>query len=144
MTKIRPWTEGDVPQIAEIEKSCFSAPWTESMLRDSFKSSSFCCLVAEEGGQVIGSVTFQEAADEVHIANLAVRQGYRRQGVAMSLIERLIALAEEKGMRGLTLEVRASNAPARSLYGKMGFFEAGGRKKFYGDEDGVIMWKNLR
>jgi len=114
------------------------------MLRESFENPSFSCLVAEEEGRLAGYVTYQQAQDEIYIANLAVRPEDRRRGIAASLIEKLSELAAEKGMRGLTLEVRASNAAARRLYAKMGFIEAGVRRKFYCDEDGVIMWKYLR
>lgn len=143
MRRIRRWTEEDIPLIAEIERNSFSAPWTEAMLRESFLSPYFNCLVAEKGG-LAGYVTYQEIAGEIHIVNLAVSEGFKRQGIAQSLMEALAEIAKGKDMSGLTLEVRESNGPARNLYSKLGFAEAGVRKKFYGDEDGIVMWKYLK
>ena len=49
------------------------------------------------------------------------------------------------GSQSLTLEVRASNASARSLYEKLGFEQIGCRKNYYRNpkEDALILKKTL-
>ncbi len=80
-------------------------------------------------------------AGEAHITNIAVWEKHRRQGIGESLLISLIDLATELNARFITLEVRASNTAAQSLYSKYGFTEAGVRRGYYTDnrEDGVLM-----
>jgi ribosomal-protein-alanine N-acetyltransferase len=80
-------------------------------------------------------------ADEAHIVNIAVMHSYRRQGIGELLLIHLIDLAMEKNVSIITLEVRASNTIAQSLYLKYGFAIKGVRRGYYSDdkEDAVIM-----
>jgi len=80
-------------------------------------------------------------AGEAHITNIAVRENYRRQGMGELLLISLIDLAIELGAKLITLEVRASNTDAQSLYAKYGFVQVGLRHGYYSDnrEDGVLM-----
>jgi hypothetical protein len=79
--------------------------------------------------------------DEAHITTFAVRKTWRRQGVGERLLIALLALAEARGAREATLEVRPSNHPARRLYEKYGFAPVGVRPRYYSDdnEDALIM-----
>ncbi len=90
---------------------------------------------------VTGFAGFWIMAGEAHIVNFAVRQSYRRKGIGELLLISLIDLARELKSLLITLEVRASNSAARSLYGKYGFSKTGLRHGYYSDdrEDGVIM-----
>jgi len=96
---------------------------------------------------VIGFTGFWVMADEAHIANIAVRQAYRREGIGELLLISLIDLATELKARIVTLEVRASNTVAQSLYAKYGFTQVGMRRGYYIDrgfnidnrEDAVLM-----
>ena len=90
---------------------------------------------------ITGFAGFWIMAGEAHIVNFAVRQSYRRRGIGELLLISLIDLAGELNSLLITLEVRASNSAARSLYGKYGFSKTGLRHGYYSDdrEDGVIM-----
>jgi len=80
-------------------------------------------------------------AGEAHITNLAVWEKHRRQGIGEALLIALIDLAIELDASLLTLEVRASNTAAQSLYSKYGFTQVGVRRGYYTDnrEDGILM-----
>jgi ribosomal-protein-alanine N-acetyltransferase len=80
-------------------------------------------------------------AGEAHITNIAVRESYRRQGIGELLLISLIELSLELGAQLVTLEVRASNTTAQSLYTKYSFVRVGLRRGYYSDnrEDGVLM-----
>ena len=80
-------------------------------------------------------------ADEAHITNIAVRRKYQRRGLGELLLIATIDLAQEMRASMMTLEVRASNTTAQSLYRKYGFVEVGVRRAYYVDnrEDGIIM-----
>jgi ribosomal-protein-alanine N-acetyltransferase len=90
---------------------------------------------------VTGFAGFWIMAGEAHIINFAVRQSYRRKGIGELLLISLIDLARELNSLLITLEVRASNSAAQSLYRKYGFAETGRRRGYYSDdrEDAVIM-----
>ena len=131
--------ERHLAALAEIEKACFHAPWSESMLREELGKGIF--LVAERDGQVDGYVGCQTVLDEGYITNVAVSPDARRQGIARALIAKLTDEARAAGLAFVTLEVRASNAPAIALYEGAGFGRVGVRKNFYTapTEDAVLM-----
>ena len=136
---IVPMAERHLAALAEIEKACFHAPWSESMLREELGKGIF--LVAERDGQAVGYVGCQTVLDEGYITNVAVSPDARRQGIARALIVKLTAEARAAGLAFVTLEVRASNAPAIALYEGAGFGRVGVRKNFYTApiEDAVLM-----
>ena len=136
-----------VPQIAELETLCFSDPWSEKSIETELTSRLSLWFVALEGEKVVGYVGSQTVIDESDMMNIAVHPDHRRQGIAEALIEALTKALREKGSRGLTLEVRASNAPAITLYEKLGFSQVGLRKNYYRNpkEDALILrkeWEN--
>ena len=90
---------------------------------------------------IVGFAGFWIMADEAHITNIAVRNIHRRQGIGELLLIALVELAAKLDARIITLEVRASNITAQSLYSKYGFTQVGLRRGYYTDdkEDGVIM-----
>ncbi len=90
---------------------------------------------------VVGFAGFWFMADEAHLINVAVREEYRRRGVGELLLISAIDLATELNARLITLEVRASNTAALSLYYKYGFTQVGLRHGYYTDngEDGMLM-----
>jgi ribosomal protein S18 acetylase RimI-like enzyme len=56
-----------------------------------------------------------------YIDDLAVEEGYRRQGVGRKLIESAITWAKTKGLPGIMLETQNNNVPACRLYESCGF-----------------------
>ena len=135
--------DGHVSQVAQLEKLCFSDPWSENSIASELENPLALWLVAEKNGAVAGYVGSQTVMDETDMMNIAVHPDHRRQGIAEALIEALIAVLKLKGSRSLTLEVRASNENARRLYEKLGFQQAGIRKNYYRNprEDAIILRK---
>lgn len=131
--------ERHLAALAAIEKACFHAPWSETMLREELGKGIF--LAAERDGAAVGYVGCQTVLDEGYITNVAVSPDCRRQGVARALLDELKARAVQAGLSFVTLEVRASNAPAIALYEGAGFVRVGVRKNFYTApaEDAVLM-----
>ena len=131
--KLTPMTAEHIPQIAALERACFSHPWSEDALREELWNDSAVIIAAEgEDGTVLGYAGLQTVLDEGYINNVAVDQRFRRQGVADELIAAFVRFGRAK-LAFLTLEVRSSNAPAIALYAKHGFREVGRRKNYYDD-----------
>lgn len=136
-----------VEQILNIEKCCFSVPFTREQILSQMPDSMHVFLVAEgEDGGVLGYVGMMYVLDEGYISNIAVSPDARRMGIADSLIERLEETAKELELSFITLEVRESNSPARELYKKHGFSDVGRRKNYYTlpTEDAILMTSYLK
>ena len=134
----------DIPQIVEIEKRCFSLPWTAEQLAAQIKDTQHEFIAAiSPDGTVLGYVGMMYVLDEGYISNVATDLPWRRQGIADALIGRLCAICEGLLLSFVSLEVRAGNAPAVALYEKHGFAPVGLRKNYYERprEDAVIMTK---
>lgn len=136
-----------VPQIAALEVLCFSDPWSERSVASELDNPLSLWLVCQEDGVVYGYIGSQTVLDETDMMNLAVSPQRRRQGIARKLVLELIDQLKLRGSRRLSLEVRASNSAAISLYQKLGFVQAGKRPNYYSHprEDGYILrkeWEN--
>lgn len=131
--------------LTELEKECFSSPWSYEGIASELKNPLSVFLVAEFFGEVAGYVSMNAVSYEGFINNLAVKEKYRRRGVAAALLNALVHCAQMREMTMLTLEVRPSNTPAIALYEKFGFVREGERKNFYTNptENGLIMTKHM-
>lgn len=137
--------ESHIAQVAALEKLCFSDPWSENSVASELKNPLSCWLVAEEDGVVAGYVGSQTVMDESDMMNVAVHPDYRRKGIAEALVAELVEALKKRESHCLTLEVRASNEPAKALYEKLGFTQVGLRKNYYRNpkEDALILRKEF-
>lgn len=138
-----PMDDSHVAQIADIEKLCFSAPWSANSIARELTNPLSDWLVAMDGQRVIGYIGAQSVLGEADMMNVAVLPEYRRKGIAWQLIGQLIECLHQKKIRCITLEVRASNDPAITMYHKLGFEQVGRRPGYYfaPKEDALILRK---
>ena len=130
-----------VDAIAELEKRCFSDPWSVNSIASELNNPLSLWIVAIEEGVLAGYVGSQSVLGWADMMNLAVAPEYRRQGIGEKLIEVLIKQLQAAKVSCLTLEVRASNMPAIGLYEKMDFCQVGRRPNYYHNhkEDALIL-----
>ena len=143
---VRPMQMEDLQAILEIERTSFTTPWSLQAFKAELKDNEYArylCLELE--GQVIGYMGLWFILDEGHITNIAIAPNFRGQHWGEYLMRSMMDRMVEQGMERMTLEVRASNSPAQSLYKRLGFATAGVRKGYYADtqEDALIMWVEL-
>lgn len=139
--------EEQLEQIEEIEKACFSMPWTLEQLKSQLKDSQHEFIASlDDEGRVLGYVGMMYVLDEGYISNVAVAPEARRQGIGRDLIKELMARAADLDLAFVTLEVRCSNAAAIALYEKQGFLPVGKRKNYYDfpREDAILMTHFLK
>ena len=140
--RIVPMTAEHVTSVAELEKICFGTEaWSEKSVTSELTNALSLWLVADDNGRVAGYVGSQTVMDETDMMNVAVHPDYRKQGIATALIVGLVEELRKKGSHCLTLEVRASNENAISLYRKLDFQQIGLRKNYYHNpkEDALIL-----
>lgn len=134
-----------VASVAEMERQCFSDPWSEKSVASELHNPLSLWLIAEVDGVVAGYVGSQTVLDSADMMNLAVSPSFRRQGIGERLVNCLTEALKEKGVKTLLLEVRISNEPAKELYQKLGFEMVGKRPRYYEKprEDALILRKEL-
>jgi ribosomal-protein-alanine N-acetyltransferase len=143
---IRPMTIDDLPAVVEIDQGSFAVPWPARSFRFELQDNPVGRLmvaVIPEGGrqQVVGYIGLWNLVDEGHISTLAVATRLRRRGIGQALLREALAFLAGSGMLTASLEVRASNRAAQSLYRKFGFAVSGRRRGYYQDngEDALVM-----
>ena len=140
-----PMARSHLSGVAELERMCFTTPWTEAMLEEELYNDTASFIVAEgEDGSVLGYAGLHAVLDEGYIDNVAVRPDCRRQGIADRLLD-VFCRFGAANLSFLTLEVRPSNTAAVALYEKHGFAEAGRRRDYYENpkEDALLLTRDF-
>jgi [ribosomal protein S18]-alanine N-acetyltransferase len=140
--EIRRLSYSDLPQVIAIERRSFPTPWSLAMFVLELSKPSGVCLAATIEGDLAAYLVCSRYDRVWHLMNVAVDPDRRREGIAGSLIERLLERTEGDTAQ-YTLEVRQSNYGAIALYERFGFRAAGTRRRYYQDngEDALIMWR---
>jgi len=143
----RPLSESDIDAIARLESEAHVAPWTPGNFRDAL-AAGYGMVVGVAGGAIVAYGVLLFAPGEAQILNLTVAPEARRLGLVRSLLRRLLADAKARGATQCFLEVRESNSPAVSLYGREGFVPVARRVGYYPAanatrEDALVMRKSL-
>lgn len=138
-------SESHIDGIMEIENDSFAIPWSRKSVESELNNKLAIYVVALLDNKVVGYGGMWHVVTEGHITNIAVHKDYRKKGVGDKIVKKMVEIAEDKEMIGLTLEVRTSNEAALKLYKNNGFKLEGIRKEYYEDnkEDAYIMWKML-
>lgn len=135
-------TEKEIEAVSRIEEETFSMPWKPQDFLDMISHDYAYYIVALLDDVPIGCCGIINACGDGDISNVVIKEEYRNKGYGEQMLRYLMEQSRELGVENYTLEVRASNTAAISLYKKLGFLECGVRKNFYEKptEDGLIMW----
>ena len=139
--RIRPASLADVPSLAELERVCFSDPWTAAGIRETIQYETARAFVAEDEDGIVGYVMARISGEEGEILDLAVRPELRRRGIGRRLLLSVWNALGSEGVRELYLEVRESNRAAIELYRGHGFRPVGLRPRYYRNpaEDAIVL-----
>jgi ribosomal-protein-alanine N-acetyltransferase len=142
----RPMRPSELLVVASLEARIYAFPWTLGNFRDALVAG-YCALVGERGGDVVAYGVMMLGPGEAQILNLSVAPHAWRQGLGRALLQRLLAVAAERGAEHVFLEVRESNAPAIALYRSEGFDTIARRTAYYpiaaGREDALVMRREV-
>ena len=112
-------------EIKRIENEVFKA---------SFDNLDNYHLLIEEDNELKGYLLYSKVLDEAEIISIYVKEKYRNNKIASKLINLL-----QSKVNYIYLEVNENNVIAYHLYNKLGFIEYGRRKKYYGNDDAIMM-----
>lgn len=136
-----PMDKSHLKQVAELDRAFFSRPWSQDSWESELYNTTVSLVVAEtQEGYVLGYGVLGVILDEGCLEKLAVREEYRRQGVAQAILDSYLRYGRER-LAYITLEVREDNDPAIQLYMKNGFVQVGRRKNYYSEvhKDAILM-----
>ena len=158
-------TEDTLDLIADVDKTAYAHPWSRRHFADSLRGGHTLQMLVmapdplrdppqwthapalPDGRWLLGYLVVMPGVDEVHLLNITTVPTHQRQGWARFMLEAMGVWARQQGAHTVWLEVRASNAAARSLYTATGFEAVGLRKGYYPDhdarrEDAIVMrWR---
>ena len=140
--RITPLGLDDLPEVERIEGASFAAPWPPDAYRTELTENRLARYVAaRDGATLVGFAGIWLMVDEAHVATIAVEPSARGRGIGTLLLLALLEEARRGNARVATLDVRVSNLAAQGLYARLGFVEAGRRRRYYDDnrEDALIM-----
>lgn len=134
----------DLDNVLLVEKDCYSHPWSRLQFLQELKNPVASILVYEIDGRIAGYICYWLVVDEMQILNLATSSQYRRQGIALKLLQEAFRRCAEFQLSSSWLEVRSGNVGAISLYRHCRFRPSGTRKAYYKDgEDALLMVKTF-
>lgn len=137
---LRPMQQTDIDQVYAIELSSHRAPWSREILSDCQRVG-YDCRVFEtfiEGKKtIIGYIICRYTLNAGHILNLCIDQKVQGKGYGKKLLERFLKSLPDRTIDSLVLEVRPTNKTALNMYAKFGFIQAGIRKEYYKDKNGI-------
>lgn len=133
--------EGDLTAVMEIERGAFTVPWTPATFRGLLRRPDTVVLVAEVPGDVVGYAATWMVVDQAELGDIAVAEPYRGRGIGQRLLDEVLVVVAQRGIKELFLEVRVSNTRARRLYERNGFTLVGQRPAYYSKprEDALVL-----
>jgi ribosomal-protein-alanine N-acetyltransferase len=148
-----PWDAADmrVPDLTEVmavERQCYPVPWTHGNFVDSVAAGYPAEVLRGPRAALLGYWVAMPGVDEMHLLNITVAPAWQGRGLAVAMLDRLVALCRARALPQLWLEVRVSNERAREVYRRYGFAEVGRRRAYYPvqqgpREDAVLMSLNV-
>lgn len=127
-----------------IHKLSFSGPELAPSMMFLNKFNKGNTFVEMDGDVMKGyAIVLTAPGPSLFLWEIAVADGFRRQGVAGRLIDEAVAWVEASDEYGLELTVRADNADAIRVYEAHGFKEHRRLKRFYMSGDGILMRREV-
>lgn len=101
-----------------------------------------CFLVAGELATILGylDITVSHWQWAGQIQHLVVDRNYRRQGIALRLLEAAEHWAKGSGLARLTVAMQTKNDPAFCLFSKLGYSFRGLIDHYYNNGDAAIFY----
>jgi ribosomal-protein-alanine N-acetyltransferase len=140
----QPMRVPDLTEVMAVERQAYPVPWTHGNFVDSLAAGYCAEVLRGPRAALLGYWVAMPGVDEMHLLNITVVPAWQGRGLAVAMLDRLVATCRERGLTQLWLEVRVGNERAREVYRRYGFVEVGRRRAYYPvqqgpREDAVLM-----
>ena len=134
----------DLTEVMAAERRAYPVPWTHGNFVDSLAAGYPAEVLRGPRAELLGYWVAMPGVDEMHLLNITVVPDWQGRGLAVAMLDRLLAECRRRGLTQLWLEVRISNERAREVYRRYGFAEVGRRRAYYPvpegpREDAILM-----
>jgi ribosomal-protein-alanine N-acetyltransferase len=135
----------DMPEVLQTEQASFDYAWTEEDFLRCLRQRNCIGMVAEQGEKVVGFMIYELHKTKLHILNFAVHPAYRRAGVGVQMVAKLISKLSSHRRVRITLEVRETNLTAQLFFRSQGFRAMRVLRTYYEDsgEDAFLLQYQL-
>lgn len=137
----RPATRADSAAMSVLERECLVPPWSRATIETVLNDPKYFSIVAVIEDNIVGHAIAWHVGAEGEIDRLAVATNWRRRGLGRFLLNELISIARNRGVRELFLEVNEKNVAAQQLYIKCAFEIVGERRDYYPDGSAALVMK---
>ncbi len=128
----------DIPVVLEIENRCFKDPWSAFLFLELLsREDCYCIVIANK--KIIGYGMSCLEDDKIHILNIAVDKEKRRKEIGKKILQDMLEYGVSNKKRSAILEVRRRNCVAISFYEKHHFRKISVKRRYYSDDDAIIM-----
>lgn len=121
----------DLTEVMAVERQAYPVPWTHGNFVDSLAAGYPAEVLRGPRAELLGYWVAMPGVDELHLLNITVVPAWQGRGLAVAMLDRLVAACRQRGLTQLWLEVRVSNERARAVYLRYGFAEVGRRRAYY-------------
>lgn len=134
----------DLTEVIAVERQAYPVPWSHGNFVDSLAAGYPAEVLRGSRAELLGYWVAMPGVDELHLLNITVTPLWQGRGLAVAMLDRIVAECGQRGLTQLWLEVRVSNERAREVYRRYGFAEVGKRRAYYPvqegpREDGILM-----
>jgi ribosomal protein S18 acetylase RimI-like enzyme len=114
---------------------------TREELQKLIDSPSVLILARGADGEIIGAAALgvfrTPSGVHAHVEDVIVDESLRGQGIGEALVNHLLQIAREMGLKGVSLTCNPRRVAANALYQKMGFKKWETNVYWYGLDDGL-------
>lgn len=141
--KIEEMKEIDVKQVFELEKELLNTS-NMNTISSALSSETLKYYVLKSNEEVLGFLELSMIASECELYDIATKKEFQGNHLSDLLMAFMIEKCKDNKIETIFLEVNTINSKAINLYKKFGFQEYSIRKKYYGENDAVLMKKSLK
>lgn len=136
----------DLPEVLDIEQESFENPWDEEDFVQCLRQRNCIGMVAEINDRIVGFFIYELHKTRIHVLSFAVGKHFRRRGVGVQMMQRLIGKLSFQRRTRIILEVRESNLPAQLFFRSQKCRAVSVLRDFYNDteEDAYLMQYTYR
>ena len=131
----------DMPEVLAIEQSSFRQPWSEEDFLGHLRQRNCIGMVAEHNQRIVGFMIYELHKARLQLLNFATGIDFRRLGVGLQMVNKLVDKLSQQHRQEILLEVRESNLEAQLFFKAQDFQAVRVMRAHYDDttEDAYVM-----